>query len=384
MDFVKVLSDLVAIDTTVPPGKNYARALNYLSPFFTRAGCAGEIIPIPPEHAEGRNDRAALICHRRNPAKPRLIFYAHVDVVPAGGWDAFTPRLEGGRLYGRGAADMKGAIVSLLAALEELKGKALKYDVSVMVTTDEELSQASQIRYLRRFIEPVKGASVFSLDSNFGAVSIAGLGALQLDIKIKGKSVHSGLSHLGINAVEQSHPVMAALLALKEKVTRRRSLVPTSPDTGLSFMEPRLNINMIKGGLKVNIVPDECVISVDRRLIPEESMEEAERELMGALRAVKGVDWEVVNGLRIPTDPPSAGPVVDSLAAVIKQVTGKTGKYGEMGSGDMGTIVRHDWQGMDFGLGVIRTECNIHGKEEFVHMKDVEDLSRIIVQFLQE
>ena len=190
MDYIKILEDIISIDTSVPPGNNYLQAMTYLSPFFQQVGCSVQQVDIPPEHAEGREGRVALICHRRRPGKPRLIFYGHIDVVPAAGWDAFTPRLEEGRLYGRGAADMKGAVVSLLLGLEQVKGKQLKYDVSVMLTTDEELSQAGQIRFLRRFLEPVEGARVFSLDSNFGSVAIAGLGALQLDIKVKGKSVH--------------------------------------------------------------------------------------------------------------------------------------------------------------------------------------------------
>ena len=65
MDYIKVLSDLIAIDTTVPPGNNYLHALNFLAPFFKEAGCSTEVIPVPPECAEGREGRAALICHRR-------------------------------------------------------------------------------------------------------------------------------------------------------------------------------------------------------------------------------------------------------------------------------------------------------------------------------
>ena len=85
MDYIKILSDLVAIDTAVPPGNNYMRALRYLEPYFKQSSCATEIISIPPAHAEGREGRTALICHRRNSGLPRLIFYAHVDVVPAEG-----------------------------------------------------------------------------------------------------------------------------------------------------------------------------------------------------------------------------------------------------------------------------------------------------------
>ncbi|RJO63190.1 MAG: M20/M25/M40 family metallo-hydrolase [Dehalococcoidia bacterium] len=383
MDYLKTLCDLISIDTTVPPGRNYGKAVDYLEPLFQQVGCSTHKINILPEHAEGREGRVALICHRREMGKPRLIFYGHIDVVPAEGWDAFKPRVEEGRVYGRGSADMKGAIVSLLMALEGLQNRHLKYDVSIAITADEELSQASQLRYLATFLNPVIGARVFSLDSNFGFVSVAGLGALQMEIKVKGRSVHSGLSHLGINAVEQSVPVLQALLELKSKVLQKKSRVAVHPDTGLKFMEPRLNINMIHGGLKVNIVPDECVISVDRRLVPEEKLDDAEKEIMDALAAVRGVDWQVNRVMSIPTIPPCEDPMVDELAAVIQKVTGRDGRYGEMGSGDLSPVVNHDWNGVDFGLGVIRTECNIHGKDEFVYRKDVEDLSRIIAEFLR-
>ena len=177
--------------------------------------------------------------------------------------------------------------------------------------------------------------------------------------------------------------MIQALLALKDRVAARRSSIPTHPDTGLSRMEARLNINMIHGGLKVNIAPDQCTISVDRRLIPEEDLSEAEQEITDALNSVKTVEWEIIRGLCIPTVAPCSDPMVDELAAVIENVTGQTGKYGEMGSGDLCNIVHTGWGGQEFGLGVIRTESNIHGKHEFVRIKDVVDLGRIIALFLQ-
>ncbi|MBI4296803.1 MAG: M20/M25/M40 family metallo-hydrolase [Chloroflexi bacterium] len=384
MDYVEVLKNLVAIDTSVPPGNNYQAAMDFLEPFFRRAGFQTEKVPIPPEHCEGRTGRINLVCHQRNPGSHRLIFYSHVDVVPAEGWDAFKPWTEDGKIYGRGTADMKGSLVALLMALESLKGKPLPYDISVLVTTDEEFSQASQLRYIRRFIEPVEDASVFSLDSSFGFVSIAGLGALQMDVTVKGRSVHSGLSHLGENAVEKAALLVQALLVLKQTVVKRKSTISVHPDTGLSKMEPRLNINMIKGGLKVNIVPDECLISIDRRLIPEEHIADAERELLNTLSSVPNVDWVVSRVFRIPTVPPSDDPAVDKLAGIIKAVTGQTGKYGEMGSGDLTVIVNNEWKAKEFGLGVIRPDCNIHGKNEFAYQKDIEAAANIIAAFLQK
>jgi succinyl-diaminopimelate desuccinylase len=381
MQYIEVLEDLISIDTTVPPGLNYDKAVDYLEPLFKESGFDTYRVIIPAEYAEGRKGRTNLICHRREKGKPRLIFYAHIDVVPAEGWNAFKPRVENGKVYGRGAADMKGSIVALLLAMESLKRKRLNFDVSVMVTTDEEFSQASQLQYLAEYLGPVSGACFFSLDSSFGYVSIAGLGALHVDIKVKGESVHSALSHLGENAVEKASLLMDALLDLKCRVEQRKSNVPTHPNTGLSRMEARLNINMIKGGIKINVVPDECLISVDRRLIPEENTEDARKELLDTLASVPGVTWELERVYSIPTVPPCDDPVVDGLVDIVNDTIGEGNKFGEMGSGDLSHIVA-TWGGKVFGMGVIRPECNIHGKQEFVYLQDIEDVARIITRFL--
>ena len=381
MNYLEVLKDLISIDTTVPPGSNYDKAIDYLEPLFNSLGFDTQRLIIPSEYAEGREGRVNLVCHLRQKDKPRLIFYGHIDVVPAEGWDAFKPRVENGKVYGRGAADMKGSIVALLSAMESLKGKHLNFDISVMVTTDEESSQASQLQYLRQYLEPVSGAYFFNLDSSFGYVSIAGLGALQVDIKVTGKSVHSGLSHLGENAIEKASPLIQALLDLKHKVEQRKSKVATHPNTKLDRMEARLNINVIKGGIKVNVVPDECLISLDRRLIPEENLEDARKELLDTLDSVPGVTWQLERVFGIPTVPPCSEPIVDQLAAIIGDTIGEANKFGEMGSGDLSHIVA-TWGCKAFGLGVIRPECNIHGKDEFVYMQDIEDVAKIVARFL--
>jgi succinyl-diaminopimelate desuccinylase len=356
-------------------------AISYLEPLFKQSGFDTRKIMIPAEHAEGREGRVNLVSHRPNKGQPHLILYGHIDVVPAEGWDAFKPRVENGRVYGRGAADMKGSIVALLEAMQSLKGKPLNFDVSVMITTDEESSQATQIEYLKQHLEPVAGAHFLNLDSSFGFVSVAGLGALHVDIKVTGKSVHSGLSHLGENAVEKASPLIQALLNLKQAVEQRKSSVPTHPDTTLSHMEGRLNINMIRGGIKINIVPDECLISVDRRLIPEENIEDARKELLDTLASVRGVTWQLERVHGIPTVPPADDPVVDRLADIVGSTIGKGNKFGEMGSGDLSHIVA-GWGCKAFGLGVIRPECNIHGKDEFVYLKDIDDVAKILARFL--
>lgn len=382
MNYVDILRNFIAIDTTTPPGRNYEKAIDFLLPLFEEYTFETEKVDIPPEHAEGREGRVNLICHRRNPGRPRVIFYGHVDVVPAEGWDAFSPWIEEGKIFGRGAADMKGSIVGLLYGLDLIREKSLKYDVSVMMTTDEENGQTNQLRYLKRYLEPVANACFFNLDTNFGYVTVTNLGAVKIDVKVTGKAVHSALSHLGENAVENAGLLVNALMRLKAKVTDKKSAIPVDPATGITRMVPRLNINMISGGIKSNIVPDECLISIDRRLIPEEKAEDAREEILETLSSVSGVVWEIVDEFSTPPIPPVEDPMIDELDNIIKEIIGTSGKYGMMGSGGLPQLV-DEWGGITMGLGVIRPECNIHGKYEFVYQRDIEDLAKIIAGFLE-
>ena len=98
MDHIRILQELIAFDTSVPPGDHYSEIMGYLVPLFHEAGLKTQLVPIPAEHAEGRSGRVHLLCHRRALGKPRLIFYAHVDVVPADGWSAFQPTIKDGKL----------------------------------------------------------------------------------------------------------------------------------------------------------------------------------------------------------------------------------------------------------------------------------------------
>jgi succinyl-diaminopimelate desuccinylase len=381
MNYTDILQQLISIDTTVPPGLNYEKAIDFLQPLFEEYSFETERVIIPLEHAGGREGRVNLICHRRNPGRPRVIFYGHVDVVPAQGWNAFSPRVEDGKIFGRGAADMKGSIVGLLYGLDLIHGKSFKYDVSIMMTTDEENGQSSQLRYLKPYLEPVFNTCFFNLDTNFGYVTITNLGAIKMDVKVHGKSVHSSLSHLGENAVEKANLVVCALMGLKEKVLARESAIPVDPDTGIIRMIPRLNINKMNGGLKSNIVPDECLISIDRRLIPEENITDAREEILETLSSVPGVVWEIVEEFGVPPIPPVEDPMIDELDMIIREINGKSGKYGMMASGGLPQIVS-EWGGKTFGLGVIRPESNIHGKDEFVYQSDIENLAKIISRFL--
>ncbi len=385
MDYIQTLKDLVSIDTTVPPGRNYEKIMDYLAPLFKNTGCEVQKVTIPKEFTGGAEGRFNLVAHRRNPGKPRLILYTHADVVPVDGWDGFTPRLEGDRLYGRGSSDDKGNIVAMLMALERVKGKALNYDVSCIVTVDEEVSHAdaNEIRFIRRYLEPVQGATFLALDGGFGYCIVATLGLLAMEITVHGKSVHQGRAYLGENAVENAIKLCQPLLKLGEEVIKQKSRIPAAPEFGIPFMQGNLSISMIHGGVKVNIVPDECVISIARRIIPEGNIDKCKEEILTALRSVTGVRWDEKTILYTPTFPDTYNePVTDKLAAIFKDVTGSTGKYGAMGSLPLDPVA-FEWGAKIVSMGVGRVaENNAHGKNESVRPKDIELMAEIITRFV--
>ncbi len=377
-----MLCRLIEYDTSAVDGRGCRAAIAYLEQLFGTCSCRTLQLPIPPTEADGLTDRVALLSHRRCPGKPRLLVYGHIDVVPAEGWAAFTPRREGGRIFGRGASDMKGAIAALLGALWRIRTIEPAYDLSIVITMDEETHQMSQLRYLTTALDPGPSPHVLSLDAGFGYVSIANLGLLQMDVTTHGVSVHSALAHLGRNAVEGAVPLMAAVLKLKDSVVRRKSSVATHPETGLDFMEARLNLNIVRGGIARNIVPDTCSFTIDRRLLPQETVEGARREILLALDSVSGIDWTVSREFSIPSVPPCSDRFARVLSHTIEAVTGATGLYGDMLSGELPAAAMQCWGGEAFATGVIRPGNNIHGVDEFVLESDLDRLVDILARFL--
>jgi len=313
--------------------------------------------------------------------RPRLIVYGHIDVVPAQGWNAYAPRRERGAIFGRGASDMKGGIAALLGALFATLGRDLKYDITVVLTMDEETHQLAQLQYLTDWLDLGQRPHVLSLDAGFGYVTVAILGLLQMDVTVEGQSVHSALAHLGTNAVEAATPVLQALLQLKERVTQRHSTVPAPPASGLTFIEARLNINQIHGGIARNVVPDTCTLTIDRRLLPEESVAVARAEILDALQAAHGPRWHVSHEFYIPSVSPCADPAAAELAQVIRSVTGASGLYGDMLSGELPYAARTYWGADAFATGVIRPENRIHGVDEFVLESDLDQLAVVLARF---
>lgn len=391
-----LLKRIISFKTVAPPGSNYEEIVDWLVPIFQDMGFSTQKMVMPEEVFESRCRDRRLVGDRYNlradlsvGSEKTLVIYAHLDVVPAEGiWDTdpFQAVAKNGRVYGRGVSDCKGSIAALIAALDALlKTGKPKYNLSVLLTTDEEVGGYSGLCYLTD-LGLVKGDMMLCMDGFSDDVVIGSNGIIHWDLAVHGKSVHSGSSFLGTNAVEKSIPVMNALMDLKKTVQSRRSLLPASSALeamGKKNLMPILNITVINGGIKENIVPDICNLRGDRRVIPEESMDEAMAEIERALETLD-VDFDLKFSPGYP--PMSVNPDHPWVWEVREAVKRGMGFFPRL-SGAQGSLDQAyatEKTGIAtcvFGVGR-QLESNIHGLNENIRVSDINGFARFLIELL--
>jgi succinyl-diaminopimelate desuccinylase len=392
-----LLKKIITFKTVAPPGSNYQEIVDWLVPIFQEMGFATQKMTMPREVFSAKCTDSRLVGDRFNlradlsvGAEKTLVIYAHLDVVPAeGNWDTDPFQLvqKSGRVYGRGVSDCKGSIAALIAALKALleKGKP-KYNLSVLLTTDEEVGGYSGLCYLTD-LGQVKGDMMLCMDGFCDDVVIGSNGIITWDLVVHGKSAHSGSSFLGVNAVERSIPVMKAIMDLKKVVQARKSAIPASTAleaVGKKNLIPMLNITMINGGIKENIVPDRCTLRGDRRVIPEESMDEAMAEIERTLKPLD-VDFDLKFYPGYP--PMSVNPDHEWVAEVREAVQRGMGFFPRL-SGGQGSLdqayatEKTQIPTCVFGVGR-QLESNIHGLNENVRVSDLNGFAKFIIELLR-
>jgi succinyl-diaminopimelate desuccinylase len=391
-----VLKDLIAFKTIAPPGSSYHEVIDYLISIFKSMGFKTEKIVMPKEIFEARCQDARLMGDRVNlrasldvGAKETLVIYTHVDVVPAGeNWstDPFKMVLKDDRVYGRGASDSKGSIAGLIAALQTLlKHGKPKHNLSILLTTDEEVGGYSGLCF---FADQglIKGDYMLCMDGFSDDLVIGSNGIINWQVTVHGKSVHSGSSFLGVNALEKSLPVMDALMALKKEVQSKRSTLAASSAleaVGVVNLMPILNITMIHAGIKENIVPDRCVLRGDRRVIPEETMEGAMDQIQKKIGSLDvDADLKIFPGyppMRMNPD----HHWIEKVQEAIEKVTGTVPKLsGAQGSLDQAYATdKTKIPTAVYGVGR-QMESNVHAGDENVRVDDLVSFAKFLIELI--
>lgn len=331
----QLVAELVAIPSVSPlegpveEGKGEARIAAFVQSTLQAAGIEATLSPVLP-------GRPNVIARIPGESEDAIWFDAHLDTVTAEGMtDPFTARIEGDRLVGRGTADDKGGLGALLVALMRVARSGARPPSTIVLTAtaDEEHG----MRGMRALLDSGLRARAAVIAEPTGLeIVVAHKGVARFTVTTAGKAAHSSRPEAGANAIYRMARVVSAL----EHYAKGGIGRDTHPFLG----KATLSVGVIRGGEYVNIIPDRCEISVDRRLLPEEDGKRAVGDvrtyLASAIEEDLGVEVSapdlVVPGLNISVD----DPWVQTVSAAVKQVTGKLSLVGNAATTHAGLLHR--------------------------------------------
>ncbi len=378
---------LIAIPTENPPGKKYAACVEVIAEELQRIGLSPEVLEIPGERArcdsagDRRLEEGPPRCVRSfyGTGEQTLYFHGHYDVVPATSAEQFLPRRKGVKLYGRGSSDMKGGLAAMIYAVRAIKDCNGELDgrLGLMIVPDEETGGARGSGSLAKVgILGENGIGMLTPEPSSGILWNASRGALSLRITVKGKPAHVGLHFKGSNAFEGMMAVANRLLELKHEVEARKTSFRIAPEPA------RRSILLLggkcSGGTNFNVVPDEMSFTIDRRINPEEDLEEEKGRLLTCFEELTrgGIDLEV----EVLQEGCAAGFSEDealarALAKNVATVTGKPPKF-ELCPGllEIRYYAEKGVPALAYGPGRLSVS---HGPHEFVSIKDICDCTMV-------
>jgi succinyl-diaminopimelate desuccinylase len=275
-DQVKFLAELVRVPSDNPPG-DCAPHAQRTAELLEALGFTVErhAVPAADVRANGMISATNLVVRHRFGDGPVIALNAHGDVVqPGEGWttDPYGAEIRDGVMYGRGVAVSKSDFATYAYALRALvaSGATLAGTVELHFTYDEEAGGLVGPGWLL-----AKGLTKpdYAISAGFSySVVVAHNGCLHLEVRIEGRSAHAARPDTGVDALEAATQVLAGLYELRKTYAGVHSKIP-------GIDHPTLVVGLIKGGINTNVVPDVVTLRIDRRIIPEESPETAEREL---------------------------------------------------------------------------------------------------------
>ncbi len=294
-EIVEFTRDLIRIPTVNPPGDAYTECARLIGDRLAAFDFTVDYVePVGrPEHTRA-HPRVNVIGLRSGAhARPLVHFNGHFDVVPAGeGWtvDPFAGVVRDGKIYGRGACDMKAGIAAAIYAAEAVRraGVALTGSVEISGTVDEESGGFAGVGWLcehGRIAAARTDVVIIPEPLNVDRICIGHRGVYWFEVTTHGRTAHGSMPFLGISAIEHMGYVLDALYReLIPALALRITDLPVVPELA---RHPTLNVNAIEGGQKIDgiqtpCVADRCRAVFDRRFLLEEGFERT-REEIGAL-----------------------------------------------------------------------------------------------------
>lgn len=371
---IRTLAELVRIPSVNPAYEGGVSEVGMVA--WLREFCAARGIETwETEVFPGRPNLIARL-PGRDPNR-RIVLEAHTDTVSVKGMTIppFDPVIENGLLFGRGACDTKAGLAAMLHAMASLKEENFipPCEVWLAAVVDEEFSYRGVVK----LCEGLTAAAAIVAEPTELRLVVASKGVLRWRIRVRGKAAHSSKPHLGVNAISQMARV---ILAIEEDAERLAAI--SHPLTGPGTC----NVGVISGGVQVNFVPDECVIELDRRLLPGEKAADAlahyQNLLNGLMGKIPGLLVEMEpplltdEGLDTPVDAPPA-----LLGGEILREMGLNGDPAGVPFGsDASKLMRQGVPSLVFGPGSID---RAHGAVEYVEIDEVLKAEAFFREFLR-
>lgn len=345
---------LIAIPSENPPGNRYEECARVLIDELNRLG-----------FDDVRREGACMVASVGSGSRT-LYFSGHYDVVPAQSRDQFQPRVEGQNLFGRGSSDMKSGLAAMIYAAAAARDAGLLTSgrIGIVLVPDEETAGPRGSRDLAaRGVLGKDGIGMLTPEPTGGVVWNANRGAITLRATMRGKSAHVGRQFEGVNAFERALPAMLRLAELKQEVEQRETkenIAPAAARKSILLLGGR-----VEAGTNFNVTPEFCSFTIDRRLNPEEHLEEEKRCL-----------WDALKGFEIETlqeESAAATSAGDRLGVIlgrhIAAVTGKEASF-EMCPGLLETrfYAARGIPAFAYGPGLLTVS---HGPNEFVPIRNI-------------
>jgi acetylornithine deacetylase len=372
-ELTELLAYLVSIDSTnpdlVPGGAGEAEIAAFIANWLERAGLEVKVI----DSAAGRPNVIAIA--RGTGGGKTLMLNGHMDTVDKGEMvNPHTPHIEGSRMYGRGAYDMKGGLAACMVAAANAAERTLRGDVIVTAVADEEYASIGTAEVARHY--HAEGAIVAEFTEL--QVILAHKGFVWFDVESIGRAAHGSRPDLGVDAIAHMGRVLVELEALGQTLREE----PTHPLLGSGSV----HASLIRGGRELSSYPDRCTLSIERRTLPAESPESVEAALLGIVERLEDADpsFQAVirRGLdRAPLETPEEAEITRAVQGAATKVLGHPAPIaGVPFWTDAALLSAAGIPSLLFGPA----GAGAHAAEEWVDLDSVEACARVYLETAME
>lgn len=403
-DLVALTRDLIRFPTINPPGEAYTPCAEYVGARLRKRGF--DVSFIRGEGAPGDSDRyprTNVVARRqgRTPG-PTVHFNSHIDVVDAGaGWtvDPFEGVVRDGKVFGRGACDMKGGLAASIVAVEAFMDVCPDFPGAIEIsgTVDEESGGYGGVAHLARmglFSKPRVDHVIIPEPLNKDRICLGHRGVWWAEIETKGHIAHGSMPFLGDSAIRHMGAVLQAFEdELYPALDRKRTTMPVVPE---GARRSTVNFNSLHGGqtedffpgLPSPLVADACRLVIDRRFLLEEHVDEVKGEVAAILDRLKRqrprFDYSIRGLMEVlPTMTERDAPVVLAVAEGIRRVIGREPDYViSPGTYDQKHIARigHLHDTIAYGPGILDLA---HQPDEYVGIQDMVESAKVMALALK-